>query len=213
MPVKKKFNAGSTPPPGELVKAARAGDLPAVKALLKRGVAPDEIDFTGDTALMHAANLGHIEIMNLLLDKGADPDKKSHSGNTPLMWAIWGRKADSVSLLLDRGANPDLSSDGDTALIAATRYNNLDIVRLLIDRGADLDKTGDNGKTALELATALGHPATAQVLAKAPELRRQRAEEKTKAAAEEVEKVRHNTVTLKQQRLKQQAQRNKPKLK
>ena len=48
-------------------------------------------------------------------------------------------------------------ADGMTALIYASRYNNLDLVRLLVDRGANINARNINGNTALSIAQANGN--------------------------------------------------------
>jgi Ankyrin repeats (3 copies) len=87
----------------EMLRAVRAGDLAAVKALLDQGV-PVDVKFRYDrTPLSFAADRGHLEMVKLLLERGADVNARdSFYKMTPLSAAAMKGNADIVRLLLAR---------------------------------------------------------------------------------------------------------------
>ncbi|SEG91928.1 Ankyrin repeat [Nonomuraea solani] len=153
----------------ELVSAAICGENEEVRRLLDGGLAPDEPDEDGGTALYQAAVRGDADMARILLAAGADPNRESggDSEGLPLCAAAsWGH-LDAVTALLDAGANPDQREDlprsAMTALHWAASREHLAVVRVLLDRGADPDLGDSVGGTAL--SHAAGHGATAVVRA------------------------------------------------
>ena len=67
--------------------AAAAGNLEAVKALLKRKCRVDVVDSNGATPLMHAAAAGAIDVCTRLVKSGADASKRDAAGRTASSWA------------------------------------------------------------------------------------------------------------------------------
>ena len=67
--------------------AAAAGNLEAVKALLKRKCRVDVVDSNGATPLMHAAGAGAIDVCTRLVKSGADASKRDAAGRTASSWA------------------------------------------------------------------------------------------------------------------------------
>ena len=95
----------SAPPPAaDLLKAARAGDLTAVKALLAQGASPNATGEDGVTPLMYAAWGGHKDICELLISKGADINAKDKDGKTALKHAIKSKHPDVADFLRSKGA-------------------------------------------------------------------------------------------------------------
>ena len=70
-----------------LLRAAAAGDLALVKALLAQGADPDGTTAGGQTALMLASISGLAEVVRLLLDAGADVRIKDRLGLTAMEWS------------------------------------------------------------------------------------------------------------------------------
>lgn len=125
------LNIGATP----LLRAAKAGDIPVIKALLAHGALPDLPNFNGDTPLMAAVGKGWInaptrgafytedealQVYALLRAAGADVNARTHFNETPLH---------SAAL---RGWNR--------------------IIQKLVADGAQLDAADRNGLTPLDFA-------------------------------------------------------------
>lgn len=123
-------------PAKEIIKAAKAGDLARLQALL----ASDESllgarDADGSTALHCAAWKGHLNAVVHLLAAGADV----HAHNSNDHW-------------------------GTTALHASAHANHGAIVQVLIDAGADVNATDLQGRTPLHHTTFHKAKAAAKVL-------------------------------------------------
>lgn len=90
----------------DLIAAAKVGDAPRVRELLKAGADPTSLNADGLSALHLASIHGHGLIVQLLLGAGAPPDLSLFPGReTPLFLAArYGRK-EIVSLLANKGAN------------------------------------------------------------------------------------------------------------
>ena len=94
----------------ELFKAAKKGDLAAVRKLLRAD--PSLVharDKEGSTPRHWAAWRGQAEAARLLLEAGADvnaQNQNTHWGTTPLHAAAHGNRAAVVQVLLARGGDP-----------------------------------------------------------------------------------------------------------
>jgi ankyrin repeat protein len=96
-----------------LADAARAGDVAAVRNLIRQGANPNEPTGGNNwTPLLHAIHTAQIKSVDALLDGGADPNKVAGDGFTPLMMAAGYGYTDIVELLLRRGANPHIAGAG-----------------------------------------------------------------------------------------------------
>ena len=104
-----------------LIVSARAGDVPAVEALLRHGADPNLRGGVNNwTPLMHAVHKNQIGAVEALLDGGAQVDRRGRSGETALMMAAGYGYTPIVELLLERGANPRAATpDGYNVLAAA----------------------------------------------------------------------------------------------
>jgi len=103
-----------------LILAARAGSVPAVRALLHHGANPG----LGGGAnawppLMHAIHKNRLEAARALLDGGAQVDGRGRSGETALMMAAGYGYTPLVELLLERGANPRAETPAGYNVLAA----------------------------------------------------------------------------------------------
>jgi ankyrin repeat protein len=100
--------------------AAKANDLPVMRALLDAGADPFIPTVDGTTPLMHAAGIGHepgitrsteaeaLDAIHLIVEMGGDVNIANDRGDTALHGAAWRERADSiVQFLIDRGADID----------------------------------------------------------------------------------------------------------
>jgi ankyrin repeat protein len=101
---------------GQLIWAARHGDVATIRRLAASGVDLDssartparivfpDLDHRAWTALQHAAGKNQVEAVRLLLEWGADPDARQE-GSTPLVIAATQKDPRAFQLLLDAGAD------------------------------------------------------------------------------------------------------------
>jgi len=88
------------PKGGDLLMAASKCSLPAVKAVLKLGVAPTAVSKRGRTGLMTAWQL---DILTFFLDHGVKVNARTRTGATAIMFH---RSPMVTQFLLDHGADP-----------------------------------------------------------------------------------------------------------
>ena len=118
----------------------------------------------------NAVHRGSIADLQHLLPDGADIDARDGHGQTALMLAASEGHGHVVDWLVERGAAPDFAAKyGLTALMLAVLRGHVDIVRTLTDAGANVSLRGKGapgfaGKTALDLAIALGDPELVEIL-------------------------------------------------
>ncbi len=146
--------------PGDLTvaDAARAGDLAAVRALLKNGADVNEAQGDGMTALHFAAQRGDADLASLLLTAGANPRAMTRLGAyTPLHLASLAGHARVVAALIAAGASVDVpTATGATPLLLAARSGSTDTVMRLVENGAAIDAMeAAHGQTALMVAAGL----------------------------------------------------------
>jgi ankyrin repeat protein len=123
---------------GPMVRAAEAGDVPAVRALLGRGADVDSVT-NGRfpwTPLMHAASRGNLDLCRLLLGRGANPRAEDLDSFTPITLAAAEGHWDVVTLLAEHGASGVYADGhGETALSYAQEAGRDDLVPLLMPAG------------------------------------------------------------------------------
>jgi uncharacterized protein len=146
------FGKGQTP----LMTAARAGNEPAVAALLAAGAAPDAREgVRGQTALMWAAALGHAGVVRQLL--------AHHAGVDLLDWPNDQKPMEEREGRLPPGGAP-LPAGGLSALQFAARNGQVDAVAALLEAGARVNQADAQGWTPLLLAIVNTHYGTARLL-------------------------------------------------
>jgi hypothetical protein len=127
------LSTGTTP----LLRAAKAGDIAAMNALLAHGADPTLTTESGVNALMLAAGLGTAE------------------QDTTGRYKTQTQAIEAISILLDEELDVDATdSRGKTALHGAALQGYDDVVRALARFGATLDIQDNEGFTPLD--TALG---------------------------------------------------------
>ena len=140
-------------PTGQMVLAARNGDVSLLRYFLDEGIGPDaEESENGHRALHGAAAAGEVEAVELLLDAGADVNALDGAGVTALMRAALSAAVPAGKRLVDAGAEVNaLSESGETALTqtvvgsfkrhhfggAERRASEMEFAEMLFERGAD----------------------------------------------------------------------------
>ena len=125
------LGVGTTP----LVRAAKAGDLPAMKLLIAHGANVELPTATGITPLLAAAGNG------------------SASLDTRGRYKTEEQALEAVKLLLDAGASIQARDrNGQTALHGATGWGWNSLIETLVAGGADLYAKDSRGRTAADLA-------------------------------------------------------------
>jgi len=125
------LTTGTTP----LLRAAKAGDVPAMRLLLAKGADPKLATRAGITPLMAAAGLG------------------SKEEDTTGRFKTEADAIESIKLCLDAGVDINAANgQGQTALHAAALKGYNKVVQFLADHGASLNAKDKQGKTPLDAA-------------------------------------------------------------
>jgi ankyrin repeat protein len=126
------LGGGTTP----FLRAAKAGDLPAMKLLLEHGADPTLAPTrSGINPLMAAAGLGTAE---------QDTTGRSKTQHEAIA---------AIQLLLDHGLDVNgQATDGRTAVHGAAMQGFDDVIRYLATKGAKLDTPDKDGFTPLDVA-------------------------------------------------------------
>ena len=151
-----------------VVDAARAGDVAAVRALLKQGGDVNAAQGDGMTALHWAAQQGNAELVSMLLSAGANVRATTRLGDyTPLHLASQAGHATTVAALIAAGAAADVrTTTGASPLMLAAKSGSTDTVTRLIENGSDINAAETaNGQTALMVAAGLNRPEVVEAAA------------------------------------------------
>lgn len=149
-----------------LTAAAFHNDPDAILALCRSGTDINEVDPTGDTALLMAVKERHEGLVRLLVKHGANIKQPDNYGVLPILLAVLVDDEGIVKTLLDAGADVNSASTfphdeiavgGCTPLWGAVVTGNLRMCRLLLKHGADLDAMNDICATPLSVAINRGH--------------------------------------------------------
>lgn len=163
-------HAGAEDVPGavdtRLAEAARRGDLPTVRALVRAGVDVDAPSADGTPALHWVVRVQDTETARMLLRAGADVDRANRYGLRPLHIAIDNMDVEMIRLLLEAGADANSSdATGETSLMMAARTGSVAAVSMLLDAGAHADGRDPHYRqTPLMLAARGGHLDVARLL-------------------------------------------------
>jgi uncharacterized protein len=125
------LNTGTTP----LLRAAKAGDIAAIRLLLARGADPTLTNRDGITPLMAAAGVGTAE------------------QDTTGRYKTEQQAIESIRILMEAGLDVnDTDRRGRTALHGAALQGYDEVIRFLAGQGARLDVEDRNGHTPLDAA-------------------------------------------------------------
>jgi tRNA(Arg) A34 adenosine deaminase TadA len=155
--LREELVADAAPATMNLVAAAEAGDVAALRRLLDAGAAIEQRDERGRTALLAATHANRIEAARLLIARGADVNAKDAIADSPFLYAGAQGRLEILRLTLSAGA--DLASTnryGGTALIPAAHHGHVDTVRELLKTKIAIDHVNRLGWTALLEAVILG---------------------------------------------------------
>ena len=143
-PLMQRHHTGGDPSLGEgatpFMRAAKSGDLPVMRLLLKYGADPKITQKNHTTALMLAAGFGWRDGNAAIptRDRGTIKD------------AI-----DAMKMCLDAGVDVRAANDaGDAVLHAAATRGSDVIIQFLADKGADVRAKNKQGRTPLDAALA-----------------------------------------------------------
>ncbi len=78
--------------------AASNGVVTALEPLHASGIAIDQADDSGHTALLHATYAEHVDAARWLVARGADPARTTAQGNSPRSFAALRKNADLIDL-------------------------------------------------------------------------------------------------------------------
>jgi hypothetical protein len=150
-----KTTAG-LPDPTAFLKAAKVGNLEAIRTCLNNHTDIESKSEYNQTAVSLASEKGHVEAIKVLLDRGANIGAKDKLGWTSLHYASANGHTEVIKLLLDRGAKIEAKrNDGDTPLIRAVVSGRIETINLLLDRGANIGVKNNAGETLLHKAIFL----------------------------------------------------------
>ena len=144
---------------GELIVAARAGDLGRVRSLLERRADVHAHDANGATALVAASYGNHVDVARALIEAGADVNVEDATEQSAFLIATSevGDDPRLLELTLANGADVNAKdSYNGTGLIRAADRGHVQIVERLLETDVELDHVNRLGWTALLEAIILG---------------------------------------------------------
>jgi ankyrin repeat protein len=150
------IDVNSIDPKGQspLVKAAHAGDVVVMAALIDASADIAATDRVGRTPLMFAAQSKNAEAVEVMLEAGADHARRDTLGNTALSWAAGFGDVTTVDTLIKAGADVNVTGSvtGFTPIIWAAGFGKPESVAALVEAGANIEDVDQ-----LERATPLMH--------------------------------------------------------
>jgi ankyrin repeat protein len=136
--LKAEIDRRRAPNLAEFFRACTAGDLEALRELLKNDPGLVREGIAGGSTGLHQA-VRHPDALRVLIEHGADPNVRDTGDNaSPLHFAAANGNLESVRILLDAGADVHGAGDlhkGDVIGWAA-REGNEAVTSLLLERGA-----------------------------------------------------------------------------
>jgi len=142
----------------ELLEAVSKRDALAVRALLDKGVSPNQTDRFGYSILVGAIRIGAIEIAESLVAAGADVLAEGKMKGDALWIASAEGHLKMLELLLSKAKGDGrLQRSLDVAFGWAVLGGHLEIIRLLLDSGANVNRRDESGQSPLMFACIRGH--------------------------------------------------------
>ena len=150
--------------------AAQCGSVDALRALSRLGADMCVVDTLSLSPMCHAALGGHIMALEYLLREHGHAVEATGSRWGPAIWAAAQGMVGPLRVLHAAGVSLDCEAadDGMTPLRAAIANHHVPIVRLLLSLGVSATHVGRGGCTPLHAAACEGHDDLVQLLAAAP---------------------------------------------
>lgn len=126
--------------------------LEIVDQLLEKGLAIDDRDDDGHTALHEASLYGRVDLMNGLIARGANVNAKDKWQDTPLDRACLNGYTDAVKCLVSHQAEINTHSGGCEGLSRAVRNGHLELSTFLLNNGAKALPVSSGGPELLYAA-------------------------------------------------------------
>lgn len=140
-----------------ITKAATFDDAREVKALIDKGMSPNQKDPKGMPILMLAIQEKSMKTVDYLINaKGIDLNQTNITNETPLMFAALYGMLPEVKTLVNQKEVP-VNRSGWTALHYACTNGHLDIALFLLDKGAAVDAPSPNETTPIMMAIRAGN--------------------------------------------------------
>jgi len=129
------------------------------------GVALEECNQAGCTALYQAAQCGHRDCVKTFLDMGANAEARTRTGATPLYIASDRGLIEVVDVLLKSGCDANVRTQLQmTSLLVAAFNGHVNVLQALLAHGVDIEQQGPCGGTALYVAAQEGRLSVAELL-------------------------------------------------
>ena len=140
-----------------MTRAAIFDDVREVKALIDKGMSPNQKDPKGMPILMLAIQEKSMKTVDYLINaKGIDLNQTNITNETPLMFAALYGMLPEVKILVNQKEVP-VNRSGWTPLHYACTNGHLDIALFLLDKGAAVDAPSPNETTPIMMAIRAGN--------------------------------------------------------
>ncbi|KAL9602547.1 MAG: hypothetical protein Q9179_002498 [Wetmoreana sp. 5 TL-2023] len=179
-----------------LAKAARAGLVSVVEALLDHGADPEIQEYPkhgSGTPLNRAIDYGHVGVVKVLLQRGANPRVVDAYNKTIIHSAAVNGRNEVLRILFERPTGIDINqqgTNGRTALHDAAYFNYCETIKLLFENGARTDIHDGANRSALGVAKDMNNLEALELL------RKLRNQESTRDNPEEHGPLRHTQGSL-----------------
>jgi hypothetical protein len=140
-----------------ITKAATFDDARGVKAMIDKGISPNQKDPKGMPILMLAIQEKSMKTVDYLINlKSIDLNQTNIANETPLMFAALYGMLPEVKVLVNQKEVP-VNRSGWTPLHYACTNGHLNIAEFLLDKGAAVDAPSPNGTTPIMMAIRAGN--------------------------------------------------------